>query len=373
VSSNDIIHELNIANLPSSEIKIEQKDTSVFYFNPRRLSYFEKNKLRDILDNLLEKKIIRPSSSEFSSPIVLVKKNGELRLCIDYRELNKRTVRDRYPLPLIDDHLDILRNKHYFTCIDFKDGFHHINVEESSRKYTSFTTPLGQYEYCKMPFGLCNGPSKFQRYVNNIFSELIKTQKIVVYFDNIVIATDTIETHLETLSEALSLMKLHRLQIRFDKSQFLKKEIIYLGCLVNSSGVRPNPRNISVILNYPIPCNQKALHSFIGLASYFLRFILNFSIIAKPLYDLLKKDAVFSFGEDKLEVFETIKQKLSGHPILCLYHPNAETELHCDASSLGFGSILLQKQNDNNFILSFTLANVQLVYSLAITVMSWRC
>jgi hypothetical protein len=144
-------------------------------------------------------------------------------------------------------------------------------------------------------------------------------------------------------------MKLYKLQIRFDKSQFLKKEIVYLGYLVNSSGVRPNPRNISVILNYPIPCNQKALHSFIGLASYFRRFILNFCTIAKPLYDLLKKDSVFVFDEDKLAVFETIKQKLSEQPILCLYNPNAETELHCDASSLGFGLILLQKQSDNTF------------------------
>jgi len=343
-------HELNTVNVPFSQIKIELKDPSVFYFNPRRLSYFEKNKLQDIIDNLLKNKIIRSSCSEFSSPIVLVKKkNGELRLCIDYRELNKRTVRDRYPLPLIDDHLDTLRDKCYFTCIDLKDGFHHIEVEENSRKFTSFTTPLGQYEYCKMPFGLCNGPSKFQRYVNNIFSEHIKAKKVVVYFDDIVIATKTVEAHLEILSDVLSLMKLYKLQIRFDKSQFLKKEIVYLGYLVNASGVRPNPRNISVILNYPIPCNQKALHSFIGLASYFRRFIPNFSTIAKPLYDLLKKDTVFVFGEDKLAVFETIKQKLSEQPILCLYNPNAETELHCDASSLGFGSILFQKQSDNKF------------------------
>lgn len=131
-------------------------------------------------------------------------------MCIDYRELNKRTVKDRYLLPLIDDHLDTLRDKYYFTCIDLKDRFHHIVVEESSRKFTSFTTPLEQYEYCKMPFGLCNGPSKLQRYVNNIFSEQIKVKKIIVYFDNIMIATETIETHLEILTDVLSLMKSHK-------------------------------------------------------------------------------------------------------------------------------------------------------------------
>lgn len=343
LSDNNCDHKLNYnAVIPSSEIEIELKDSNVFYFNPRRLSYYEKNELQKILDTLLSQKVIRPSSSEYSSAIVLVKKkNGELRLCVDYRELNKRTVRDRYPLPLIDDHLDTLRGKNYFTCIDLKDGFHHISVAENSRKFTSFVTPLGQFEYCKMPFGLCNGPSKFQRYVNEIFSEQIKAKKIVIYFDDIVIATETIDTHLSILSEILTIMKLNKLQIRLDKSQFLKTEIVYLGYLVNSSGICPNPKNVSVIQNYPIPCNQKALHSFIGLASYFRRFIPNFSTIANPLYDILKKNVPFSFGEDKLIVFESIKQKLSEHPILCLYNPNAETELHCDASSLGFGSILL--------------------------------
>lgn len=329
------------------ELVIELKDSSVFHFNPRRLSYFEKDKLQIILDDLIEKKIIKPSSSEYSSPIVLVKKkNGELRLCVDYRELNKRMVKDRYPLPLIDDHLDSLRGMRYYTCIDLKDGFHHVKVAEHCQKYTSFITPLGQFVYLRMPFGICNGPSKFQRFINNIFQDLIRAKRIIVYFDDIVIATKTIDEHLSILSEALTLMRAHQLQIRFDKSQFLKVKIIYLGYQVSEDGISPNPKNVSVIRDYPVPSNPKALHSFLGLASYFRRFIPNFSTIAKPLYELIRKDVPFCFGEDKLCAFEQIKEKLIERPILCLYNPVAETQLHCDASSLGFGSILLQKQSD---------------------------
>jgi len=332
------------------ELKIELKDSSIFHFNPRRLSFFEKDKLQIILDDLLARKIIEPCRSEFSSPIVLVKKrNGELRLCVDYRELNKRMVKDRYPLPLIDDHFDSLRGKKFYTCIDLKDGFHHVKVAEHSQKYTSFTTPLGQFSYLRMPFGICNGPSVFQRFVNNIFKDLIKQKRIIVYFDDIVIATETIDEHLSILSDALKLMKAHQLQIRFDKSQFLKIEIIYLGYQVSVEGIRPNPRNVSVIRDYPVPTNHKALHSFLGLASYFRRFIYNFSVIAKPLFDLIRKNVPFQFGIDKMNSFEQIKSKLIDHPILCLYNPKAETQLHCDASSLGFGSILLQKQSDNAF------------------------
>ena len=348
---------LNNSSLPSElimydppELKIELKDSSLFYFNPRRLSFFEKEKLQLILDDLLVRKIIKPSHSEYSSPIVLVKKkNGELRLCVDYRELNKRMVKDRYPLPLIDDHLDSLRGKNYYTCIDLKDGFHHVKVADQSQKYTSFTTPLGQFSYLRMPFGICNGPSIFQRFVNNVFQDLIKQKRIIVYFDDIVIATETIDEHLSILSDALKLMSAHQLQIRFDKSQFLKIEIIYLGYQVSVEGIRPNPRNVSVIRDYPIPTNPKALHSFLGLASYFRRFIHNFSVMAKPLFDLLRKDIPFHFGIDKLNAFEQIKNKLIDRPTLCLFNPVAETQLHCDASSLGFGSILLQKQPDDKF------------------------
>jgi len=279
------------------------------------LSYFEKNELQKIIDQLLEKKVIRPSKSEYSSPIVLVKKKtGELRLCIDYRELNKRTYKDRYPIPLIDDPLDSLRGNRYFSSIDLKDGFHHIEVAELSRKYTSFVCPLGQFEYCKMPFGLCNGPGKFQRYVNNIFSELIRTGKVIVYFDDIVIATKTLEDQLEILSHVFKLMNRYKLQLRLDKCKFPKTKIIYLGYLVDASGIRPNPKNVAVVKDYPVPNCTKTLKSFIGLALYFRCFIPNFALVAKPLYHLLKENVVFHFGQDQIDAFEAIKSKLSEHP-----------------------------------------------------------
>lgn len=332
------------------EIHIILKNDKQFYFRPRRLSFFEKGCLQKMLDDMLTKGIIRRSSSEYSSPIVLVKKkNGDFRMCVDYRELNKYVVKDRYPLPLIDDNLYLLRGKKYFTCLDLKDGFHHIYVADESIKFTSFTTPLGQFEFLKMPFGLANGPSCFSRFIQNVFDEFIRKNEMIVYFDDIMLATETIEEHLELLSRVLKVMKNKQLEIRLDKTQFLKREVIYLGYCVNQYGIQPNPKNVSIIENYPVPQNNKELQSFIGLSSYFRRFIPNFAIIAKPLYSLLKKNIPYEFGEEQMRSFDSIKLKLGDQPLLAIYSPNAMTELHCDASSHGYGSILFQKQPDNQF------------------------
>jgi len=252
------------------EIRIRLKNDKQFYFRQRRLSFFEKNCLQKMLDDMLTKGIIRRSCSEYSSPIVLVKKkNGDFRMCVDYRELNKYVVKDRYALPLIDVNLDLLRGKKYFRCLDLKDGFHHIYVADESIKYTSFTTPLGQFDFLKMPFGLANGSSYFSRFIQNVFDEFIRKNEVIVYFGDIMLATETIEEHLELLSRVLKVMKNKQLEIRLDKTQFLKREVIYLGYCVNQYGIQPNPKNVSIIENYPVPQNNKELQSFIGLSSYF--------------------------------------------------------------------------------------------------------
>lgn len=321
-----------------------------FVTRPRRLSYGEKNALDEIITDLLNKGIIRESISPYCSNIVLVKKKtGDYRMCVDYRILNKYLVRDQFPMPVIDDLLDCLKNAKYYTKLDLKNAFYHVSLDEESVKYTSFVTPSSQYEFLRMPFGLCNSPQTFSRFIYEIFKDLIKAKKILIYLDDILIATDTIEENLEILVEAFKILTDNLLELRLDKCSFLDEEIIFLGYIVNKYGIRPSGNNISAIKNYPLPINIKQVHSFIGLTSYFRRFIKNYSIIAKPLFDLLKKEAKFEFGPKCVSVFEELKAKLCSEPILSIYSPLSETQLHCDASSVGFGSILMQKQVDGKF------------------------
>lgn len=174
------------------EAALKLKDNKPIQFTPRRLSYVEIEKLGEIIDDLLNRKIIRQSASEYASPIVLTrKKSGEIRMCVDYCVLNKVIARDNYPLPLIEDQLDVLRGKKFYSALDLKDGFYHIVMSPESVKYTSFVTPLGQFEFVRMPFGLKIGPQLFQRFVNKVLHEFIKEGTVVVYMDD----TSTLESH----------------------------------------------------------------------------------------------------------------------------------------------------------------------------------
>lgn len=346
---NSVVPHIN--NKPSDvqcEIKLSKEGH--FSSTPRRLSYHEKDKVKTILDDLLNQNIIRPSNSPFSSPIVLVKKKSkDLRMCIDYRTLNKLTVRDNYPLPLIEDQLDLLYNKKYFSCLDLKNGFYHVRLSPESVPLTSFVTPHGQFEFLRMPFGLRNAPSVFQRFVNSIFRKLIDSNQILIYMDDIMIATHDIEEHLSILNEVFQLIREHGLQLKLSKCKFFLEQVDYLGYRVDSSGIQPNPENLEAVRGFPIPRSIKDVHSFLGLCSYFRKFIKNFAVIAKPLYDLLRKDTTFHFGEQENRVFEFLKKCLLDSPVLAIYSPHDETELHCDASSLGYGAILLQRKADNKF------------------------
>lgn len=356
--------ELNmlIKSCTSSKIQYDNEPSQVkcairitkdepFFCSPRRLSYSEKSSVRKILDELLDQGVIRPSHSPYSSPIVLVRKknSSNLRMCVDYRRLNKLSARDNYPLPLIEDQMDQLNNKTYFSCIDLKNGFHHVAMETKSIPLTSFVTPHGQFEYMRMPFGLKIAPSVFSRYIYSIFRSLIDTNKILVYMDDIMVATENIHEHITILREVFELIDRHKLKLKLEKCKFFVREIDYLGYRVDSNGILPNPENIDAVRGFPQPTNVHEVHSFLGLSSYFRKFIKNFAIIAKPLYELLKKGSIFNFGETETEAFQFLKKCLSSTPVLAIYSPTDETELHCDASSIGYGAILLQRKSDKKF------------------------
>lgn len=189
------------------------------------------------------------------------KKSGELRLCVDFRELNKITMKDNFPTPSIDDHIDRLKDKKYFSSLDLRNGFYHIKVSECSIKYTSFVTPIGQFEFLRMPFGLTNAPRVFQRFVNEYFDKLIRENKILLYLDDILVATENTDEHLDILKDVFEIARRYRLRFRLDKCFFVRTEIIYLGYLVNKYGIRPNTQHVeSVVIS-----SRERPEKYIGL------------------------------------------------------------------------------------------------------------
>lgn len=324
---------------------------SPFYCLPKQCSPAEKDLIRATVDELLEKRIIRPSFSPFASRIVMADKKNTLekRMCIDYRILNSRTERDNFPIPVINDCLEYLEGKRFFTSLDLRTSFHQVNMAEDSVKYTAFVSPFGCYEYVKMPFGLKNAPSVFQRFINHILRDFINDKEIVVYLDDILLATQDVQGHLDLLKRVLYRLSEYRLEIIWSKCEICQTRIEYLGYLIDQRGIQPNDSHIRAIKTYPQPKNTRQVHSCVGLFSYFRRFIPSFAQLARPLYNLLKKDAVFNFDQKCVQAFETLKAKLTASPVLAIYSRDKETELHTDASSHGYGAGLLQKQNDGQF------------------------
>lgn len=333
------------------ELKIILTDEDPVFQNPRRLSPLEMNAVNTQVKEWLDKEIIKPSKSDFACPVVLAnKKDGSRRMCIDYRRLNKKVIKERFPLPIIEDQIDKLKEAKMFTSLDLKNGFLHVKVHKDSQKYTSFVTPQGQYEFQRMPFGLCTAPSVFQRFINDIFSDLITDGTLLVYLDDLIIPSITEEEGISKLEKVLKRSEEFGLEFNWKKCHFLKKEIQYLGYIICDNEVRPSQEKIKAVANFKKPNNVKTVQSFLGLTGYFRKFIRNYSLIAKPMTDLLKKDAVFDFDDRCEKAFIELKQILCSSPVLRIFNPDLETELHTDASADGYGAVLLQRSpKDNQF------------------------
>lgn len=286
-----------------------------------RLSPAEKEEVEKQVQFLLKKGYITPSTSPFGAPILFApKKDGTLRMCVDYRALNKATVKNRYALPRVDQLFDQLGKAKVFSLIDLAMGYHQIRIDELDCPKTAFRTHIGHYEYKVLCFGLTNAPATFQAVMNNIFQPYLN-KFVTVYLDDILVFSNTQEEHFEHLRKALQVLKEQKFYAKLSKCEFNKSEVKYLGHIIGADGVKVDPDKVTAVTEWPEPSNVGEVRSFVGLASYYRKFIKDFSMIARPLHDLTKKGLVW--GPDTWTVqcraaFNTLKAKLSSAPVLAL-------------------------------------------------------
>ncbi|MCO5610884.1 hypothetical protein L7F22_065126 [Adiantum nelumboides] len=257
---------------------------------PYRVSLAQQEEIMSQVNELLEKGMVQPSSSPFCSPVLLVqKKDGSYRMCVDYRALNKSTIKNRFSVPRIEDIFDRLQGSSYYSRIDLKSGYHQIRIVPEDIHKTAFRTTFGLYEFLVMPFGLTNAPATFNRMMDRIFRP--HRSYTGVFFHDIIVYSKTLEEHKEHLKKVFEELHRNKLFINGKKSEFFLQEIRYLGHIISKDGIKMDPEKLKVIEEWPQPKNLHELRSFIGMCAYYRRFIEKFSVIAGPLHDLTKKEA----------------------------------------------------------------------------------
>jgi len=310
---------------------------------PYRTDEEKKKIIKEEIQKMEEAGVIRKSDGPWASPVVIVeKKDGSKRFCIDYRKINAITVTDAHPLPRIDDLLEQFRKAKYFTSLDLASGYWQVEMEEEDKKKTAFTCHLGLYEFNVMPFGLKNAPPTFQRLMNHILKDYLY-EFAVVYIDDILIYSKDFEEHMEHIRKVFDKLREAELMIKLKKCKFCEGNIEYLGHIVGRDGLKPDSGKIEKIKRIKEPTNVKTLRAVLGLFSYYRKFIKDFSRIAKPMNELLKKDITFEWGERQQGAFEILKRKLVEKPILGYPVYEKPFLLFTDASGTGLGAVLSQE------------------------------
>ena len=274
---------------------------------PYRMAPTELKELKSQLQELTDKGFVRPSFSPWGAPVLFVKKkDGSMRLCVDYRQLNKVTIKNKYPLPRIDDLFDQLKGATWFSKIDLRSGYYQLRVKESDVPKTAFRTRYSHYEFLVMPFGLTNAPAVFMDLMNRIFRPYLD-RFVVVFIDDILIYSKDETEHAEHLRIVLQTLRDKQLYAKFSKSEFWLREVGFLGHIVSGDGIRVDPSKISAIVDWKPPKNVTEVRSFLGLAGYYRRFVNGFSIIAAPMTRLLRKNVKFEWTEECQQSFEELK------------------------------------------------------------------
>lgn len=314
------------------------------------LSPNEQVALDEFLEEQKKKGYIRESKSPMSSPFFFVKKkDGTLRPVQDYRRLNEITVKNRYPLPIISQLIDALKNAKFFTKLDIRWGYNNVRIKEGDEWKAAFVTNRGLWEPLVMFFGLTGSPSTFQAMMNEIFKDLIVKGKVAIYLDDILIYTNDLEEHRAIVKEVLRRLEEHDLFLKPEKCEFEKPEVEYLGLIISHNCVKMDPVKVKAIKEWPVPKNVKEVQQFRGFANFYRRFIEGFSKITKPLDRLTRKDVQWEWGPAEQEAFDTLKEKFASYPVLAIYNPEKETRIEVDASGFAVGAILSQKQDDGKW------------------------
>ena len=316
--------------------------TAPISISPYRMAPTELKELKVQIEELLRQGFIRPSFSPWGAPVLFVrKKDGTLRLCVDYRQLNKVTIKNRYPLPRIDDLFDQLRESTIFSKIDLRSGYHQLRVKEDDISKTAFRTRYGHYEFVVMPFGLTNAPAVFMDIMNRVFSPYLD-KFVVVFVDDILIYSKSKGEHENHLRIVLQTLRDNKLYAKFEKCDFWKEEVKFLGHVVSKDGVSVDPSKVEAVMNWKQPTTVTEIRSFLGLAGYYRRFIRDFSSIASSLTKLTRKDVPFMWTADCEKAFNELKTSLTTAPVLTIPSEGGGLVIYSDASHQGLGCVLMQ-------------------------------
>ena len=336
---------------------IELSDSTPFKDASRRIPPGMIEEVRENLKDMLDAGAIRESHSPYSSNVVLVKKkDGSLRFCIDFRRLNSRTVKDAYALPRIDETIDNLSGSMYFSKLDLRSGYWQVGMKESDKSNTAFSVgPSGFYECNRMAFGLTNAPATFQRLMERCMGD-IHLKECLIYLDDVIIYSETLTEHFSRLENVFLRLEEAGLKLKGYKCEFFKTSVAYLGHIVGPEGVQTDPEKVQTLKEWPVPTSVKELRSFLGFASYNRRFVPVFASIAKPLNDLLighptnvgkrRKAAIsWEWGNSEQQSFEMLIQRLTSSPTLAHADYSKPFIINTDARGTGLGAVLYQEQD----------------------------
>lgn len=311
-----------------------------------RMSPAELDELKTQLKELIDAGFIQPSKSPYGAPVLFVKKkDGTMRMCVDYRDLNRITIKNKYPLPRVEELFDRLRGAKYFSKIDLRSGYHQVRIHPDDVHKTAFRTRYGHFEFLVLPFGLTNAPATFMHLMQSIFGPHLD-DFVIVFLDDILIYSKSLDDHRRQVRMVLDLLRKHQLYAKESKCEFFQTSVSFLGHVVSGKGISMEEDKVKAIRNWPAPTTVTGVRSFLGLAGYYRKFVKNFSRIASPLSELLHKAKPFEWKETQQKAFDALKLAVSSGPVLIIPDDSKPYVVTTDASGFAIGATLSQDQGD---------------------------